>query len=174
MIAAMMGIVSLATGCSSVLESNSGKLDYTPTVKSVDQARADTRDVSSRLFDIISVQGDASEPGPGVTECEADPDMERLYKINHPWSISGVPRETLREGMERLKEQLPAQGWEILEEGEANSANRSPVILFENRDVEYAAHVTLMGKTDEDSLLHVFIVSACFSTPEGESPSGQY
>lgn len=170
----MIVIASLATGCSSVLGSNSGKLDYTPTVKTVQDARADTRDVSSRLFDIISVQGEASEPGPGVTTCEADPDMERLYKMHHPWSISGVSRDVLREGMERLREQLPQEGWEIIEDGEANNANRSPVILFENRDVEYAAHVTLMGKTDEDSLLYVFLVSACFSTPEGESPKGSY
>ncbi|MFC9064754.1 hypothetical protein [Streptomyces harbinensis] len=167
-------IASLATGCSSVLGSNSGKLDYTPAVKSVEDARAEARDISSQLFDIASVRGETSEPGPGVTTCEADPDMERLYTMHHPWSISGVSRDVLREGMERLREQLPQEGWEIIEEGEANNANRSPVILFENRDVEYAAHVMLRGKTDDDSMLHVTVVSACFSTPEGESPKGSY
>ncbi|MEV8113990.1 hypothetical protein AB0O69_03755 [Streptomyces xiamenensis] len=169
----MLLLTSLVMGCSAVLDSGNG-LDYTPSVKSVAGARSDAEEVSSRLFDIISVQGEASEPGPGVTECEADPEMERLYKINHPWSITGASRETLREGMDRLREQLPAEGWEVIEEGEANNANSSPVILFENRDVEFAAHVMLRGKTDEDSLLHVSLVSACFSTPEGESPSGSY
>lgn len=100
--------------------------------------------------------------------------MERLYTMHHPWSVSGVSRDVLREGMERLREQLPQEGWEIIEEGEANNANRSPFILFENREVEYAAYISLMGKRDEDSLLHVTVVSACFSTPEGESPKGSY
>ncbi|MGW3297407.1 hypothetical protein ACWC9S_25890 [Streptomyces xiamenensis] len=172
-----MGVVGLTLwcmGCSVMDEPGKEQLDHTPTVSSVDDSREAARQLSSRLFDIISVQGEASQPGPGVTICEEDPDKERLYKIHHPWSISGVPREALREGMERLREALPQEGWTVVEEGEANNANRSPMMLLENTDVEYAVYVTLAGKTDADSLLLVSLTSACFSTPQGQSPKNEF
>ncbi|WP_059011576.1 hypothetical protein [Streptomyces specialis] len=150
-----------------------GESQAAPTVKSVDDARAEASDVSSRILDVAAIQGQVSEPGPGVGICEDDPEKERLYTMDHPWSVSGLPRRTLEEAMDRLRAELPREGWEILEDGELDNANRTPRILFENTRIEYAAHVTIEGG-DDDPRLHVSLVSACFSTPEGESPRNEY
>jgi hypothetical protein len=167
-------VAAMSMGCT-VMTDEDNELDYTPTVKSVDDGRAETRDVSSRILDLAGIQGEVSEPGPGVSTCDADPDMEEnLYIIRHPWSIYGLPAEKLEEGMSNLRRELPRRGWEILEEGELNNTARSPRILFENRDVEYAANVVLRGKDTNEPMLEVTVVSACFRTPEGESPRGQY
>jgi len=143
-----------------------------PTVKSVEDARTEASEVSSSILDATGIRGQVTEPGPGVSSCD-DSERDRLYLMRHPWSIYGVPRETLDEGMDRLRRELPKQGWEILEDGEADNPNRTPIILFENRDLEYAAHVSIEGGQDEP-LLHVSLVSACFRTPVGESARNQY
>ncbi|MFD7509038.1 hypothetical protein ACFV5N_06775 [Streptomyces sp. NPDC059853] len=150
------------------------ELDYTPTTKSVSQARTDTKEISSAILDLTGLRGEVSEPGPGISVCEADPKRERLYTVYHYWSISNISRAELRQGMDRLRHELPREGWEIISDGELNNANRTPEILFENTEVEYAVNVTLPGKTDEDSRLVFAVVSPCLSTPEGESPSGSY
>lgn len=167
-------VATLSVGCTSMTDEG-GELDYTPTVKSVEDGRSETRDVSSRILDLAGIQGEVSEPGPGVSTCEADPEMEdNLYILRHPWSIHGLAVEALEEGMDNLRRELPRRGWRILEEGELNNAVRSPRILFENRDVEFAANIVLRGKGTDDPMLEVTVVSACFRTPEGESPRGQY
>ncbi|MGK5531450.1 hypothetical protein [Streptomyces sp. URMC 129] len=150
------------------------ELDYTPTVKSVDDARVEAGELSSRLLDMTGIQGQVSEPGPGVSVCEADPDMERLYLMRHPWSISEVPVETLEEGMANLRQGLLDEGWELVVEEEVNDAYNSPRLLFENKSVEYAVDITLAGRGGDRPRLDVWTVSACFSTPEGESPAGEY
>lgn len=159
----------LTGGCASV----SGESERQYSEKTVDAARAEAKDISSNVLDIVAVQGEVSEPGPGVDVCAEAPDSDRMFKIYHAWSLSGVPRHLLEEGMDRARNSLPGEGWEIAEDGEKNNANRSPRILFENREVEYAINMTLVGSGD-DSLLSVSLVSACFSTPEGESPKGSY
>jgi hypothetical protein len=143
------------------------------TVKSVDDARSQSRGIASRILDTTGIRGNVTDPGPGVSACSEDPEMERLYLMRHPWSIYGLPRETLDEGMNRLRRELPKQGWRILEDGELDNPDRSPRILFQNTDLEYAANVTIEGGQG-DPLLHFSMVSGCFSTPEGESPRDEY
>ena len=157
------------------MDEDAAELDYTPTVKSVDDGRTETRDLSNSILSLAGIQGDVTEPNPGVSACEADPDMEEnLYKMRDGWSIYGVPVATLEEGMRNLRRELPRQGWEIVEEGELNNAERSPRILFENDDVEHAVDIVLYGNNDDEPMLSATVVSACFKTPEGESPRGEY
>ncbi|GAA2039303.1 hypothetical protein GCM10009757_00200 [Streptomyces cheonanensis] len=170
----VLGVVVLFSGCQAMAEQQESELGYTPSIKSVDQGRVDAKGISSRLLDITELRGETSEPGPGISSCQVDPKKERLFKVSHFWSVTGLAREELAEGMDRLRRTLPQEGWEIISDGEMNNANRTPEILFENTDVEHAVNVTLRGKTDEDSTLYVAVVSACFSTPEGESPKGSY
>lgn len=161
-------------GCSTVDDAQQGEPANSPTVWSVDEARAEARTLSSTILDLTGVQGRVSEPGPRVSTCEEDPDKERLYKIRHSWSISDASGDSLAAGMDRLRTELPRDGWEIIEDGELNNEERTPRVLFENGDVEYAANVQLEGRDSDAPLLVVTLVSACFSTPEGESPRGEF
>ncbi|GAB2924804.1 hypothetical protein [Streptomyces mayteni] len=174
LIAAPLFLSAATVACSDVDDAQSGEGSASLTVRSVEDARADARGLSSSILDLSGVQGRVSEPGPRVTTCEEDPDRERLYRIRHSWSITETSAESLAAGMDRLRSQLPQEGWEVVEEGELNNAERTPRILFENNEVEYAANVTLEGGDSDAPLLVVTLVSACFSTPEGESPRGEF
>ncbi|MDT0321546.1 hypothetical protein [Streptomyces millisiae] len=173
-IAVPLVLSAASVGCASVDDPQSGGATPSPTVRSVEDARAGARDLSSTILDLSGVQGRVSEPGPRVTTCEEDPEKERLYKIRHSWSISETSGESLAAGMDRLRMELPQEGWTIIEDGELNNAERSPRVLFENADVEYAANIQLEGQHSDAPLLVVTLVSACFSTPEGESPRGEF
>jgi hypothetical protein len=166
-------LAAICMGCSG-MDDAPPELDYTPTVKTVDDARAEARDLSSMLLDMTEIQGEVTQAGPGVSVCEADPDKERLFKMRHPFGISGVPVETLEAGMERLREGLSREGWEIIEDDVLNNDDRSPRILLENTEAEYAVEVILAGRNGDRPQLEIRTVSACFSTPEGQSPSGEY
>ncbi|TDC21666.1 hypothetical protein E1265_17435 [Streptomyces sp. 8K308] len=167
----------LIGGCSDVPDrsnSDSEPSDET-TVKPVDDARAEARRLSSDMLDFTGIQAQVSEPGPGVSVCAEDPERERLYKIRHAWSVYGVPSADLEQGMDRLRGALLEHGWVIVEEGELNNAARTPRILFENTSLAYAVNVELVaGTEDYEPMLTVDLVSACFSTPEGESPRGEF
>jgi hypothetical protein len=175
----VMGIVAgmvavLSMGCS-MSASDEPELSYTPTVKSVDNARSQARDLASELLRMADIQGEVSDPGPGVSSCHTDPDMENnLYIIRAGWSIYDRPVRTLEEGMSNLRSELTQQGWEITEDGEVNNAARSQHILFENHEVEYAVDIELYPGGDGQPQLSATMVSACFRTPEGESPRNQY
>ncbi|MGK5531451.1 hypothetical protein [Streptomyces sp. URMC 129] len=168
-----MLVVVLCAGCSG-MAGEPPELDYTPSVKSVDDARVEARELSSHLLDMTGIQGWVSEPGPGVSTCPADPDKERLYRMRHPWSIAEVSDATLEEGMANLRQGLLDEGWELVVEEEINDAYNSPRLLFESKSVEYAVDITLAVGGSDRSRLDITTVSACFSTPDGESPSGEF
>ncbi|MFD5321700.1 hypothetical protein [Streptomyces sp. NPDC127098] len=160
-------------GCAAVANEDTQR-DSPYTVKSVEDARQETRELSSMLLDLTEIQGQVSEPGPGIDLCEEDPDRERLYTVYHAWSVRGVSAETLETGMAQLRDELINRGWEVVEDGELNNADRTPRVLLENPDIEYAVNVELPGRTRGEPRLSVNLASACFSTPEGESPRGEF
>ncbi|RKN08615.1 hypothetical protein D7319_14570 [Streptomyces radicis] len=166
-----LGAVTLLGGCG-IMSDGSAAEDALRTIRSVDDARQQTRNLSSALLDTIAVQGRTSEPGPRVGLCEEDPERERLFKMGHTWSLSRASLADLEQGMDRLRQELPRQGWELVGDGIENNANRSPYLTFDNTDIEYSVNVSLAS--DPEPMLVVTVVSACFSTPEGESPRGQY
>ncbi|WP_326597657.1 hypothetical protein [Streptomyces sp. NBC_01803] len=151
-----------------------------PAVKSVPAARAEARSLSSEILDVIAVRGTVSEPGPGVSLDRprspggTDPERHRTYRMRHPWSLSGVPREALEAGLDRLRRELPERGWEIVEDGEQPNAHRSPRLLLAHPGTGYTVDATLAGGPGEEPLLTLSFVSAAFRTPEGESPRGQF
>ena len=170
--ASVLAAGTLLVSCST--DSDSAEEPDRPlTVKSVDHARAQSSEIVSEILDATAIKGSAIDTGPGVSACPDDPERESFYLVRHPWSIYDVPRETLDEGMDRLRRVLPQQGWEIIEDGELDNPNRTPRILFENKDLEYAAHVTIEGGR-EDALLHVSMVSTCYRAPEGEDLNTEF
>ncbi|MGW7296033.1 hypothetical protein ACWGIB_27060 [Streptomyces xiamenensis] len=143
--------------------------------KPVETAREETRALSERLLELAAPADGAAvtDPGPGVDVCEQDPERERLFTMYHAWGLHRLPRQELEMAMDRLRQGLPAQGWTVVEDGVLTNANRSPRLLLENAALHFAADITLAGRGDT-SQLQVTLQSACFSTPEGESPRGEF
>ncbi|WP_030726366.1 hypothetical protein [Streptomyces sp. NRRL F-2890] len=143
--------------------------------KPVETARQETRALSERLLELAAPADGATvtDPGPGVDMCEEDPERERLFTMYHAWGLHRLPSQELEQAMDRLRQGLPAQGWTVVEDGVLANANRSPHLLLENAALHFAADITLAGRGDS-SQLQITLQSACFSTPEGESPRGEF
>ncbi|MGW8849325.1 hypothetical protein ACWGNE_16230 [Streptomyces xiamenensis] len=143
--------------------------------KPVETARQETRALSERLLELAAPADGATvtDPGPGVDMCEEDPERERLFTMYHAWGLHRLPRQELEQAMDRLRQGLPAQGWTIVEDGVLTNANRSPHLLLENAALHFAADITLAGQGDT-SQLQITLQSACFSTPQGQSPRGEF
>lgn len=158
------------------MDSTEAREEDPPAIKSADEGRQEAAEISSAILD-AGIRGEVTEPGPGVSDCPGNDRAtgnDRLFLMRHPWSIYGLPTAKLEEGLDNLRRELPRQGWEIIEDRRADSPDRQPVVLFENRTLEYAAHVSLIGPDSDDPRLHVSLVSACFSTPGHESAKNEH
>ncbi|MDH2411899.1 hypothetical protein [Streptomyces chitinivorans] len=156
-------------------EGKGGKweLDYEPHVISVEDARSQARGVSSRIFDMMGVDAKATQPGPGISTCSADPNKERMYVVRHPWAIYGVSNSVLKEAMDNLRNSLPGDGWTIVKDGREESKDRQPVIHAENDELQYTL-IASWAQGREKPQISVTLTSACIKTPEGENPRGEY
>lgn len=138
--------------------------------RSIDDVDAETKKISTQVFDIIAVKGKASMAGPGVSSC-GEQDREKFFKMRHPWSVTGSSNEELKKAMTRLKEELPKQGWEIVSYGPNTSRNKSLELLADHTKEKFAVNVVLMeqhNSNDDPPLLAVSVVSACYQVPAGE------
>ncbi|WP_438494519.1 hypothetical protein [Streptomyces asiaticus] len=150
-------------------------LDYEPTKLDVDKARQKTREVSSRLLEMIEVKGKVTESGPRIAPCDDEPDVKDLYVTRHPWSIYGLSEEEVIQGMENLRRGLPEHGWKILRDGKSNSRAQDPEILAENKKEKFAANFTALRKTASgDTMIKVTVVSACYRAPAGTDLDSEY
>ncbi|MBW1602537.1 hypothetical protein JJV70_10540 [Streptomyces sp. JJ66] len=151
---------------------------YEPLVREVESVREGARKVSSELLDIIALQGKVSEPGPGVGLCgERDPDT--FYTISHPWSLTEVPVPQMEQAMQRLYEELPKRGWEIISYGPAESEARSLTLIadYNEGDKRFSVNAQLRdsrnkGANANASRILVTVVSACYQVPEGQVVEG--
>ncbi|MGV9347940.1 hypothetical protein ACWDSD_24610 [Streptomyces spiralis] len=154
-------------------------LGYEPTTLSVDKAREETSAISSQILDLIGIkEGKVTEPGPGVSTCEEDPD--HLYKTRHPWSIYQVSsEEVLRQGFERLHKELPQHGWKIVRYGHDNSKAKTLGLTADSKTKRFSVDVELLvssptaGK-EKEPLLAVTVVSGCFRAPKGTDLNTEY
>lgn len=164
-------------GCSGEMNSHDRvhELGYVPAVLGVQEARDRASELSSRILDLMGVKGKVTEPGSGVSVCPADPEKKRLYRIRHPWALYGASDASLGEGMENLRKGLSEDGWKIISDETAESRDQDPVIRAEHEEMKYALDVVWERKTAEhEPQISVTLLSACFKTPEGESPQGEY
>ncbi|MDT0310029.1 hypothetical protein RM780_24185 [Streptomyces sp. DSM 44917] len=147
--------------------------DNTPTVKAVDNARSEARDLSSRLYEWTGIEGRTTEPGPVVSNCESDAHDETLYVMRHPWTIYDTAAETLERGFNNLRDRMEQEdGWELRVDEVENNQDQTPHLLFVNRDLEYAVDVWLTGRNGDNPQLEIWTQSACFRTPDGETRNG--
>ncbi|MEU8520747.1 hypothetical protein [Streptomyces sp. NBC_01216] len=164
--ALLLCLTTLATGCSM---NDTDDLDYTPATLDVDAAKTRTKQVSSEVFDMIGLPGATTTPtGPSASVCAQDP--EHLYATRHPWSVYGVSDEELKQGFERLRHALPAQGWKVVSYGPNKSKARNLELTADSGKDRFAVNAELsVGGTDpgKKHLIVVNVVSGCFRAPEG-------
>ncbi|MFE9169033.1 hypothetical protein ACFYNZ_05805 [Streptomyces kebangsaanensis] len=134
---------------------------------STSMAAADEAEkVSSELYDLIGVKGKASDTGPGVTECSGR-DRETYFQIFHPWTLVPASADQLDGVMERLKEDLPKHGWEIVEYGPDTSKNKNVNLTADNKKRKFSVKIVHLAKENPPSF-SLTVVSGCYKIPDGE------
>ena len=157
-------VLTVLTGCGMTDDESDG-VPFVGTSTSLDAA--DTmEEVSGGIYDLIGVKGKASESLPGVTDCSGK-DTQTHFRIFHPWSFTPASAGDLDEAMERLKRELPKQGWEIVEYGPNTSKNRSITLTADNDKKKVSVKVINMAKNDPPKL-SLDLVSGCYKVPDGE------
>lgn len=126
---------------------------------------ADVEKTSSRILEMLALRGKVTESGAMIAPCADYDTDEKVYRARHPWSIYGVPFADMHGAMDRLRGELPKNGWEIVKDGVDGSAGKSPQIIAESKGREFALDVRLhkanKGENSSD-LLEVTVESACF------------
>ncbi|MFF7144740.1 hypothetical protein ACFZB5_26555 [Streptomyces nodosus] len=164
----------LVTGCTKDVNSNdvtgSGS-DPTPTTLAVDNARTQANHISSQILDIIGIkEGKVAGSGAGVSLCDTDPD--HVYRMRHPWSIYQVSEDKLKQGFQRLRENLPQHGWKIVDYGPNSSKAKLFELTADSKSKPYSVNVVLVVSTpthphEPDPKIEVNVISGCFRAPEG-------
>jgi hypothetical protein len=150
----------------------------TPSTLSPAEARSRTGSVSSQILDMIGIKnGRVTEPGPGISRCEEDPD--HLYKMRHPWSLYGASEDELKAGFERLRENLSKHHWKMVSYGPNNSKSKTLELTADYQRDRFSVNAELQissptaGKV-KDPLILVNVVSGCFRVPEGTKLDQEY
>nr|WP_237522515.1 hypothetical protein [Streptomyces sp. SID8350] len=89
----------------------------------------------------------------------------KTFRARHPWSVHQAPFVQLQASMERLRRELPKDGWEIVKDGTDSSAAKSPQLVAESAGREFAVDVRLhkaSGVGNAPDLLEVTVESACY------------
>ncbi|WP_225825149.1 hypothetical protein [Streptomyces naphthomycinicus] len=152
------------TGCS-MTDKESDDVTQVGTSTSSDAADA-LEAVSSGIYDLIGVKGEASHGRAGVEECP-DHDRDTHFKVFHPWSFYPASASDLDEAMQNLKERLPKHGWKIVEYGPDTSKNKNIVLVADNDQEKAGVHIAKMTKRERPKL-SLTLVSGCYKVPEGQ------
>lgn len=164
---ALFGSITLTTltGCSMDDAKDSDSLPSAGTSTSREAVET-TKKVSSELYDLIGIKGEASNSGAGVTEC-GNKDPDKYFQIFHPWSFTPASTDQLDGVMERLKEELPKHGWKVVEYGPNTSKNKSMQLTADNDKKKHSVKITHFAKGKTPSL-NLMVVSGCYQVPDGE------
>ncbi|MET9555423.1 hypothetical protein [Streptomyces sp. NPDC006645] len=143
----------------------SGDLPGAGTSSSADAADAAER-ISSELYDLIGIKGKASEPGPGVAECDGK-DPEKYFQVFHAWTFTPASADQLDGVMERLRTELPEHGWKVVDYGPDTSKNENLTLTADNDEKKHSVKIGHFAK-DESPNLNLMVVSGCYQVPDGE------
>ncbi|MEU8705210.1 hypothetical protein [Streptomyces sp. NPDC048565] len=128
---------------------------------------AAVKNVSSQIHDFAGVPGKASEPGPGVSECEGrDPDTH--YQVYHPWNFmpkSGADNDI---AMENFRKKLVGGGWVLKDSYIDNSPNRNLNLIADNDSKKVSVWIVGYSKNTVPSI-GINVRSACYQVPEGQT-----
>lgn len=128
-------------------------------------AADDTEKLSSEIYDAIGIRGKASDSRPGVMDC-GDKDREKYFRVFHKWSFYPAAPNELAAVMERLREQLPKQGWKVVEYGEDTSANRNLNLTADNDGKMASVNIVHRAKNNPPKL-SLMVVTGCYQVPDG-------
>ncbi len=129
---------------------------------------------SSEILDIIGLKGKAQPTEPFSLACSGYPSGENVIRMRHPWSFYGASESYLRAAMDRLRAELPTNGWKIVKDGSDGSQVDSPQIIANSADGHVSAELVLSIEPaggEYRSSIEVVVVSTCFRETSGASPS---
>ncbi|MFG3657800.1 hypothetical protein [Streptomyces sp. NPDC047706] len=163
LLAAPLALTTI-TGCN-LSDDTSDEIPSAGTSTSRDASDATER-VSSEIYELIGVKGKASDSRPTVMDCPKR-DSKEYFRILHSWSFYPAAASDLAVAMERLKTELPKNGWEIVEYGPDTSKNRNIALTADNDRNKAGVHIVQMSKNDPPKL-SLDVVSGCYKVPGGE------
>ncbi|MFE7133830.1 hypothetical protein ACFVIM_23545 [Streptomyces sp. NPDC057638] len=165
----VVAALTALTGCSMNNSDDSKKTEIagTRSVKDVDD---EAKKLSSQLYDLAALKGENSGGGPGSSECGDDKD--RNFLIRHSWSVTGASDAEAAQAMDRVKEGLPRQGWEVVSYERLKNKANTLALTADHHEKKFGVRVELWekGKVGDDNppALRFSLVSGCFQVPEGE------
>ncbi|MFE4593324.1 hypothetical protein [Streptomyces laurentii] len=128
---------------------------------------SEVKKASSQIYDFAGVPGEASQPGPGVKECEGkDPDTH--FQVYHPWNFKPKSKADNDVAMANLKEKLSTDGWTIKSSYRDNSANKNLNLIADNDARKMSVWVVAYSKRATPSI-GIQVTSACYQVPEGQT-----
>ena len=134
-----------------------------------EEAVAAGKEVSSEIHRSTGVPGKASEPGPGVKQCEGkdkDPDMH--FTVYHPWNFAPQKPGDIDVAMENLKERLNTGGWVTKQLYHDNSPHKALNLIADN-DAKKVSVWIVQYSEDATPSLGINVTSGCYRVPEGET-----
>ncbi|MEU1787750.1 hypothetical protein ABZ553_18065 [Streptomyces sparsogenes] len=144
-----------------------------PKEKHPEQAKELARKLSSDVFDMVRLQGKVSPGGPATLSSR---EGERRYSVLHVWSISRLPDRELTRGFDRLREELPKDGWRITRIGHANSTDRQLEMEAVHKKDKYSLSAELWisssGESTDASALKKGRIVFSIGSPTYRSPKG--
>jgi hypothetical protein len=156
--------LTILTGCS-MTDNDSDETPSAGTSTSRD-ASDSLEKVSSGIYDLIGVKGKASDTQPGVMDCSGK-DTKTYFRVFHPWSFYPASASDLAVAMERLKTELPKNGWKIVDYGPDTSKNKNITLTADNDKAKVGVHIVQMAKNDPPKL-SLDLVSSCYKVPDGQ------
>ncbi|MEW2049773.1 hypothetical protein [Streptomyces sp. NPDC005476] len=156
--------LTTVTGCS-MTDDNSDEIPSAGTSTSRDASDAMEK-LSSTIYDLIDVKGKGSDSRPGVLDCSGK-DTKTYFRIFHPWSFYPASASDLSDAMERLKTELPKNGWKIVEYGPDTSKNKNINLTADNDTKKASINIVQMAKNDPPKL-SLTVISGCYKVPDGQ------
>ncbi|MFE1346345.1 hypothetical protein [Streptomyces sp. NPDC058757] len=129
--------------------------------------RQDVERASSQVMDMLALKGKTTGAGAAVAPCGGYDADEGVYRARHPWSLYGVPFADMEKAVERLRAELPKNGWTIVKDGVDSSKARSPQIVAESNGRAFSVDVRLQKAGDTGNapaFIEVTVESACYKS----------
>ncbi|WP_406146523.1 hypothetical protein [Streptomyces sp. NBC_01012] len=128
---------------------------------------AAVKNVSSQIHDFAGVPGKASEPGPGVSDCQGR-DPERYYQVYHPWNFSPRVGTDNEIAMANFKKRLTGGGWVLKDSYIDNSPNKNLNLVADNDSKKVSVWIVEYSRNTVPSI-GINVRSACYQVPEGQT-----
>lgn len=135
-------------------------------IATTDEVVAAVKNASSQIHDFAGVPGKASEPGPGVKECEGR--GKDSFQVYHPWNFMPYAGTDNDIAMANFKEKLSRGGWVLKDSYIDNSPNKNLNLIADNDSRKLSVWIVGYNRNDVPSI-GIEVVSACYQVPEGQT-----